>query len=157
MPNPFLPSLQSRVIISLQSLLCNKQSFQSISVILLYPFHTLACLFITLTSNNSRHSLLLCVSHTLSFSFLLSLSWMGVHLQILFNPMPTLLHMPFIPFVVSHSRLSVLSRHPSQSRSVSAYCTALHGTARHSTAPQDSITHAASHSIEPPSEQPRHD
>ena len=164
MPNPFLPSLQPRVIISLQSLLCNKQSFQPISVILLYPFHTLASLSITLTSNNSRHSLLLCVSHTLSFSFLLSLSWMGVHLQILFNPMPTLLHTPLIPFIVSHSRLSVLSRHPSQSRSVSAYCTALHGTARHSTAlhgtarhgtaPQDSITHAASHSIEPPSEQP---
>ena len=154
MPNPFPPSLQPSVIISLQSLLCNKQSFQSISVILLYPFHTLASLSITLTSNNFRHSLLLCVSHTLSFSFLLSLSWMGVNLQILFNPMPTLLHMPFIPFVVSHSRLSVLSRHPSQSRSVSAYCTALHGTARHSTAPQDSITHAASHPIEPPSEQP---
>ena len=154
MPNPFLPSLQPRVIISLQSLLCNKQSFQSISVILLTLFHTLASLSITLTSNNFRHSLLLCVSHRLSFSFLLSASWMGVHRQILFNPMPTLLHMPFSPFVVSHSRLSVLSRHPSQSRSVSAYCTALHGTARHSTAPQDSITHAASHSIEPPSEQP---
>ena len=133
MPNPFLPSLQPSVIISLQSLLCNKQSFQPISVILLYPFYTLASLSITLTSNNFRHSLLLCVSHTLSFSFLLSLSWMGVNRQILFNPMPTLLHTPLIPFIVSHSRLSVLSRHPSQSRSVSAYCTALHGTARHST------------------------
>ena len=109
--------------------LCNKQSFQSISVILLYPFHTLASLSITLTSNNSRHSLLHYVSHRLSFSFLLSLSWMGVNRQILFNPMPTLLHTPLIPFIVSHSRLSVLSRHPSQ-----AYCTALHGTARHCTA-----------------------
>ena len=89
MPNPFPPSLQPRVIISLQSLLCNKQSFQSISVILLYPFHTLASLSITLTSNDSRHSLLLCVSHRLYFSSPLSLSWMGVHRQILFNPMPT--------------------------------------------------------------------
>ena len=89
MPNPFLPSLQPSVIISLQSLLCNKQSFQSISVILLTLFHTLASLSITLTSNNFRHSLLLCVSHRLSFSFLLSASWMGVHRQILFNPMPT--------------------------------------------------------------------
>ena len=89
MPNPFLTSLQPSVIISLQSLLCNKQSFQSISVILLYPFHTLASLSITLTSNNSRHSLLHYVSHRLSFSFLLSLSWMGVHRQRLFNPMPT--------------------------------------------------------------------
>ena len=137
MPNPFLPSLQPSVIISLQSLLCNKQSFQSISVILLYPFHTLASLSITLTSNNSRHSLLLCVSHRLSFSFLLSLSWMGVNRQILFNPMPTLLHTPLIPFIVSHSRLSVLSRHPSQSRlslRIARHCTALHGTARHCTA-----------------------
>ena len=164
MPNPFLPSLQPSVIISLQSLLCNKQSFHTITLILLTSFHTLASLSITLTSNNSRHSPLHYVSHRLSFSFLLSLSWMGVNRQILFNPMPTLLHTPLIPFIVSHSRLSVLSRHPSQSRSVSAYCTALHGTARHctalhgtarhSTAPQDSITHAASHSIEPPSEQP---
>ena len=126
--------------------LCNKQSFQSISVILLYPFHTLASLSITLTSNNFRHSLLLCVSHRLSFSFLLSASWMGVHRQILFNPMPTLLHMPFSPFVVSHSRLSVLSRHPSQSRSVSAHwttrhCTAQHGTARHSTAQHGTARH----------------
>ena len=85
MPNPFPPYLQSTLIISLQSLLCNKQSFQSISVILLYPFHTLASLSITLTSNNFRHSLLLCVSHTLSFSFLLSLSWMGVNRQILLS------------------------------------------------------------------------
>ena len=89
MPNPFLPSLQPSVIISLQSLLCNKQSFQSISIILLTSFHTLASLSITLTSNNFRHSLLLCVSHSLSFSFLLSLSWMGVNRQRLFNPMPT--------------------------------------------------------------------
>ena len=141
MPNPFPPYLQSTLIISLQSLLCNKQSFHTITLILLTSFHTLASLSITLTSNNFRHSLLLCVSHTLSFSFLLSLSWMGVNLQILFNPMPTLLHMPFIPFVVSHSRLSVLSRHPSQSRSVSAYCTALHGTARHCTARHSTAQH----------------
>ena len=71
---------------------------------------------------------------------------MGVHRQILFNPMPTLLHMPFSPFVVSHSRLSVLSRHPSQSRSVSAHwttrhCTAQHGTARHSTAQHGTARH----------------
>ena len=89
MPNPFLTSLQPSVIISLQSLLCNKQSFQPITLILLYPFHTLASLSITLTSNNSRHSPLLCVSHSLSFSFLLSLSWMGVNRQRLFNTMPT--------------------------------------------------------------------
>ena len=131
--------------------LCNKQSFQSISVILLYPFHTLASLSITLTSNNSRHSLLHYVSHTLSFSFLLSLSWMGVNRQILFNPMPTLLHMPFSPFVVSHSRLSVLSRHPSQSRSVSAYCTALHGTARHSTALHCTALHGTAQRHKTPS------
>ena len=69
--------------------LCNKQAFQPISVIPLTSFHTLIRPFITLTSNNSRHSPLLCVSHSLSFSFLLSLSWMGVNRQRLFNPMPT--------------------------------------------------------------------
>ena len=89
MTNPFPPSLQSTLIISLQSLLCNKQSFQPITLILLTSFHTLASLSITLTSNNSRHSPLHYVSHRLSFSFLLSLSWRGVHHQILFNPMPT--------------------------------------------------------------------
>ena len=141
MPNPFLPSLQPSVIISLQSLLCNKQSFHTITLILLTLFHTLASLSITLTSNNFRHSLLLCVSHRLSFSFLLSASWMGVHRQILFNPMPTLLHMPFSPFVVSHSRLSVLSRHPSQSRSVSAHWTARHSTAQHGTARHSTAQH----------------
>ena len=147
MTNPFPPSLQSTLIISLQSLLCNKQSFQPITLILLYPFYILIRPFITLTSNNSCHSPLLCVSHTLSFSFLLSLSWMGVNRQILFNPMPTLLHTPLIPFVVSHSRLSVLSRHPSQSRSVSAYCTALHGTARHCTTLHSTARHStAQHS-----------
>ena len=151
MPNPFLPSLQPSVIISLQSLLCNKQSFHTITLILLTSFHTLASLSITLTSNNFRHSLLLCVSHRLSFSFLLSLSWMGVNRQILFNPMPTLLHTPLIPFIVSHSRLSVLSRHPSQSRSVSAYCTALHGTARHGTARHGTARHCTAQRHKTPS------
>ena len=69
--------------------LCNKQSFQSIPVILLTSFHTLIRPPIPLTSNHSRHSLLLSVSHSLSFSFLLSLSRMGVHRQRLFNTMPT--------------------------------------------------------------------
>ena len=54
--------------------LCNKQAFHTISVILLTSFHTLAFLSITLTSNNSRHSPLHSVSHTLPFSFLLSVS-----------------------------------------------------------------------------------
>ena len=131
MPNPFLPSLQSRVIISLQSLLCNKQSFQSISVILLYPFHTLASLSITLTSNNSRHSLLLCVSHTLSFSFLLSLSWMGVNRQILFNNLVT------TSTYASHSihRFSFETEClVSPSFSIAICLCVLHGTARHCTA-----------------------
>ena len=77
------------MIISPPFPLCSKQSFQSIPVILLTSFHTLIRPFITLTSNDSRHSLLLSVSHSLSFSFLLSLSRMGVHRQILFNNLVT--------------------------------------------------------------------
>ena len=130
MPNPFLPSLQPSVIISLQSLLCNKQSFQSISIILLTSFHTLASLSITLTSNNSRHSLLLCVSHSLSFSFLLSLSWMGVNRQILFNSLVT------TSTHASHSirRFSFeTERLVSPSFSIAICLCVLHGTARHCT------------------------
>ena len=166
MPNPFLPSLQPSVIISLQSLLCNKQSLPTYYTHSAIPIpHSRFSLHYTDLQQLSPFSSSLCFTYTVLLIPALRSIGGGASpdtLQPNANPSTHASH-SIRRFSFETERLVS----PSFSIAIclcvlhgtARHCTAQHGTARHSTAlhgtaPQDSITHAASHSIEPPSEQP---